>query len=1085
MPARVMCRAEGCPRHATIALPGQRPRHCKAHKTAGEVNVVRRLCAERGCGRRPSFAVLGERARHCGVHKKAGEVDVVHRKCAAPGCRREPLFAVLGERGRHCGVHKTAGEVNVKSRKCAERGCRREPSFAVLGQRARHCLAHKMAGEVNVTSHKCAELGCGRQPSFAVLGERARHCGVHKTAGEVHVVSRKCAVLGCGRQPSFAVLGERARHCGVHRMAGEVNVVHRGLASALIVLMTPPPPFTPDCVKISSALAARYLLRSWLRALDRTERGWLGVQLAGSYRLLTEVETLLKPGRKGSELTRFRLEQVVVCFTGNGFDAEDVEALVQHDARDTLAREQAAGFGQRVQLLFKVDGLASGGAKYKNIRNSVVLSLWVKERRVDVVPVCELVHDAPTTLSGASTMSHKLAGVDALQLSPDESYELARVPKSQRVAALAAQLSSAPLAGAAASPSASTPMLLDVEGDPQLPTGRDAFVAVIEGFGNNVRAISLVFGFLATATKSLWRLEFVRDRLAKLGATPAHALQFYTSWFRDRSHVALAAALTDEAEADRDELGAAVVSPSAAGGGSAAAGAAGGSDSTDSTWHPSDEDADDEDEDDEDSADDDDDDDADDEDDDEDSDDDDDGADAGEVGDIVMSPTVGTRGAVPVAGALDPQLLRILAARPPAATGGSPPRSTPAIIPRKTPVGGGARAPRSADAAASPLLFLGGGSSGGRGGGVGRYGPPQGAPGSAAAGVINGGGLSSSTPAPRLFPLAHSSQGGSDRSVGGRAAASSLLRRRATAVTAASRGGSYDHTHDVGFGRGGYNSTAGPGWHGGSAGGRAGGGAGGGYYDHHHHDVGVGGGGYSSTAGPGWHGGGGGGAHHYGPPLDTNGSRRGGASVVNPPTHQLGGRSQPVLDPTLQRLGGSLAAGGHPLPPASLLGMSGSRDDAAAVRSLPGGHVSVVAAVSSAGATGSGGSDLRPAACEFSICSLARHLSACFSMHLCVRPPPTLPFALLTSSPPPLSPPRMPPARCPHTQSPQTPPSPRPRGPRPPCSRGSRNLASRSSSTLPRQRRLQLLASARSGRPSPPPPSRTLRSPRLRVLPFP
>lgn len=69
---------DGCPKRATFGLASERgkPRHCSAHKAAGECDLVHKMCAAEGCTRQAGYGEMGGQAVACRSHKLPEHISI-------------------------------------------------------------------------------------------------------------------------------------------------------------------------------------------------------------------------------------------------------------------------------------------------------------------------------------------------------------------------------------------------------------------------------------------------------------------------------------------------------------------------------------------------------------------------------------------------------------------------------------------------------------------------------------------------------------------------------------------------------------------------------------------------------------------------------------------------------------------------------------------------------------------------------------------------------------------------------------------------------------------------------------------------
>ena len=229
-----------CPKRASFGLLGDRPRHCAAHKSPDEVNVVSKLCGIKGCRTHPTFGPRGTTIGvHCAAHKSPDEVNVKNKVCEMTGCRTRPSFGPLGTTiGLHCAAHKLPDEVDVNNKVCEMPGCRKQPTFGPPGTTiGLHCAAHKLPDEVDVVSRVCEMPGCRTLPSFGPRGTTiGLHCAAHKLLDEVNVKNKVCEMSGCRTLPTFGPIGTTiGLHCAAHKLLDEVDVRHKVCISCLTI----------------------------------------------------------------------------------------------------------------------------------------------------------------------------------------------------------------------------------------------------------------------------------------------------------------------------------------------------------------------------------------------------------------------------------------------------------------------------------------------------------------------------------------------------------------------------------------------------------------------------------------------------------------------------------------------------------------------------------------------------------------------------------------------------------------------------------------------------------------------------------
>eukprot|EP00293_Proteomonas_sulcata_P008102 CAMPEP_0184306002 /NCGR_PEP_ID=MMETSP1049-20130417/15113_1 /TAXON_ID=77928 /ORGANISM="Proteomonas sulcata, Strain CCMP704" /LENGTH=336 /DNA_ID=CAMNT_0026618169 /DNA_START=22 /DNA_END=1029 /DNA_ORIENTATION=+ len=275
-------RCQVCRRYATFGPVGGRrrdARHCKRHRTPGEVNVARkrcefvdgnglmcmeppsygeestgspkfcvwhkhynhmnlvhckssaqlaRRCSFPSCEQTASFGDVETGAIFCGTHRQQRHVDLIHRKrCEAEHCTRHPSYGSKADGvARFCKIHKPWNYVDLKARKCQHPyGCTKRPSFGDAADGlARFCLQHKHRHHVNVKSRKCQEQGCAKQPSYGDPHNlQVRFCAVHRRDGDVDLIHARCRFAGCQKIASFGAAGEAPQFCLQHKDQSMVN----------------------------------------------------------------------------------------------------------------------------------------------------------------------------------------------------------------------------------------------------------------------------------------------------------------------------------------------------------------------------------------------------------------------------------------------------------------------------------------------------------------------------------------------------------------------------------------------------------------------------------------------------------------------------------------------------------------------------------------------------------------------------------------------------------------------------------------------------------------------------------------------
>jgi hypothetical protein len=409
---------------------------------------------------------------------------------------------------------------------------------------------HALDDDVDLKHAPCEHPGCRAHPSFAPEGERLLRCGVHALDDDVDVQHPRCEHPGCPVRPSFAAEGERALRCGVHALDDDVYVVSERVPALLHLLLQkrapPPSSLALQAACVDSAL--RFLAAVLdVAAANPGLRCALTVQLTAAFRAYDECTDARR--RAGRYVSLSGLSpSAVVPFTGDATDAETIEATLQH-----VLNQWRASLPLSTTLCFEPDGLARGGAKYKDLPYSVVVAVWLPLGAADEVspaafaasaaasaaaastPVATaralsdfsavFAHHsrpAPTTEAGACTRSVELMGMAAL---PPRTA--APRPKRERAQALctllshlpAAYFSAAAFAAAAASASAASAAppstLLRITCNPVLPTGLDAFRDKVHELPDE--PLELLVVELDTHTASIERANCALDELRERG----------------------------------------------------------------------------------------------------------------------------------------------------------------------------------------------------------------------------------------------------------------------------------------------------------------------------------------------------------------------------------------------------------------------------------------------------------------------------------------------------------------------------------------------------------------------------------------
>jgi hypothetical protein len=122
--------------------------------------VALALCQHQdGCPKRATFGFASERGkpRHCSAHKAAGEVDLVHKMCAAEGCTRQAGYGEVGGQAVACRSHKLPQHISVRGT------CTSSNALLKSGMVLRSAAANK-ALEAPTTTSECHKCGEGRAP---------------------------------------------------------------------------------------------------------------------------------------------------------------------------------------------------------------------------------------------------------------------------------------------------------------------------------------------------------------------------------------------------------------------------------------------------------------------------------------------------------------------------------------------------------------------------------------------------------------------------------------------------------------------------------------------------------------------------------------------------------------------------------------------------------------------------------------------------------------------------------------------------------------------------------------------------------
>ena len=143
-------------------------------------------------------------ATHCRAHRLAGEENVISRRCSATGCGKIAQYRTT--RGMVCRNHMVVGEVGrsggesaslrlARGRVCQHPGgCDRQASYGnATGSRPRHCAAHRLPGDMDVRTPRCGAPGCAKQASCGNPKERViRFCAEHRGQGDVNLRAPHC-----------------------------------------------------------------------------------------------------------------------------------------------------------------------------------------------------------------------------------------------------------------------------------------------------------------------------------------------------------------------------------------------------------------------------------------------------------------------------------------------------------------------------------------------------------------------------------------------------------------------------------------------------------------------------------------------------------------------------------------------------------------------------------------------------------------------------------------------------------------------------------------------------------------------------
>jgi hypothetical protein len=73
---------------------------------------------------------------HCKAHRDAGDTDLIHAKCSFPGCiRTQPTWGEAHKEARYCRQHRLPNHMFLTKRTCKQAGCLKSPSYGLAGER--------------------------------------------------------------------------------------------------------------------------------------------------------------------------------------------------------------------------------------------------------------------------------------------------------------------------------------------------------------------------------------------------------------------------------------------------------------------------------------------------------------------------------------------------------------------------------------------------------------------------------------------------------------------------------------------------------------------------------------------------------------------------------------------------------------------------------------------------------------------------------------------------------------------------------------------------------------------------------------
>jgi len=196
----VMCRAEGCGKHASFGSRGHKAHFCRPHKLPEHVNVKYVLCKEEGCT--ASARYRGPTARlpeWCARHKSLEHVNAAAgARCSLVGCGKLAYFVhparappdIPGAGTNASSTDSSALEASGRAAPYASaphaaalaatdaRVRTPFPASAVAdGSRASaRCARHRLPGQIDFRNKLCRHEGCGKQPIFGPPGASPVSC---------------------------------------------------------------------------------------------------------------------------------------------------------------------------------------------------------------------------------------------------------------------------------------------------------------------------------------------------------------------------------------------------------------------------------------------------------------------------------------------------------------------------------------------------------------------------------------------------------------------------------------------------------------------------------------------------------------------------------------------------------------------------------------------------------------------------------------------------------------------------------------------------------------------------------------------